>query len=263
MISVTFVVPGNIPGAPAPENYRSAVERFADTYRKFPADIDHRLHLIDSNGGLTPDVESCFDGIDYGVIKYPGSGWDIGAHHFASLTMGPDDWIMCFSTSAHFRRRGWLKAFVDAREKYGDGLFGSTTSFQGGSPHVRSTGFFVRCERLHRYPHGCNSRDECLAFESGVDSLTQWCVRRGYGVWLVTPVAVVPLAESRNLDNVFRRGDQSNIWTFDRNTDLFESATPERREQLSRGADNLIPPRPPKWRRGLKRIKNMVWSKSP
>jgi hypothetical protein len=195
------------------------------------------------------------------VIKYRGSGWDIGAHQFASLTMDSDDWIMCFSTSAHFRRRGWLKAFVDARERYGDALFGSTTSFQG-APHVRSTGFFVRCERLHRYPHGCNSRDECLAFESGVDSLTQWCVRQGYGVWLVTPATVVPLAESRKLDNVFRRGDQSNIWTFDRNTDLFENATPERRQQLSRGADNLIPPRPPKWRRGLKRLKNMLWSGS-
>ena len=261
MINVTFVVPGNIPGAPAPENYKSAVERFADTYRKFPADVDHRLYLINSNDGLTSEIASYFGGIDYDVIGYPGSGWDIGAHFFASFTMHPDDWIMCFSTSAHFRRRGWLKAFVDAREKYGDGLFGSTTSFQGDRPHVRSTGFFIRCERLHRYPHGCNSRDECIAFESGVDSLTQWCIRQGYGAWLVSPVAVVPLAESRKLDNIFRRGDQSNIWTFDRNTDLFESATPERRERLSRGADNTIPPRPPKWRRGLTRLKSILWNK--
>jgi hypothetical protein len=251
------VIPGRTPDAPAPEKYKAEIERFAETYRMFPAEVDHRLWLIDSNGGLTPEVANYFDGIYYDVIKYPGAGWDIGAHLFASFTMHPDDWIMCFATSAHFWRRGWLKAFDDARKKYGDGLFGSTTSFSI-RPHVRSTGFFVRCERLHRYPHGCNSRDECWAFEHGADSLTQWCAAKGYGVWLVAPAAVVPLGESRTLGNIFRCGNQSNVWTWDRHTNLFETGTPTKRAHLSRITDGLPHIRESVSQRGMRRLKDFL-----
>jgi hypothetical protein len=127
-------------------------------------------------------------------------------------------------------------------------------------PHVRSTGFFLRCERLHRYPHGCNSRDDCFAFEHGVDSLTQWFIRQDYGVWLVTPAAVVPPAESRKLGNIFRRGNQSNMWTCDRHTDIFESTPLPNCATLSRSTDGIRLPGRPIRQRGLRRrLKNMLW----
>ena len=241
MINLTFIIAGNTPDAPSPDVYKDAARRFVESYRRYPADAEHRLFLVNSNGGLTHEIESFFEGVEYAVIKYPGSGWDIGAHQFSSLTMDPNDWIMCFSSWAHFRRRGWLKAFVEARERFGDGLYGSTSSFDGNL-HLRGTGFFVRCERMQRYPYGCNSSRESHWFEHGPDSLSQWCVRQGFGAWLVTPNEVVPLSDSRRPSNIFRRGDQSNIWTFDKHTDLFEKASTDERARVSRQADGVRPP---------------------
>ncbi|MDQ0391127.1 hypothetical protein J3R73_000919 [Labrys monachus] len=239
MINITFVIAGNTPGAPTPAIYIDAAKRFVKTYVDFPADYEHRLFLVNSNGGYTPEIADIFRNVPHEVIEYPASGWDIGAHIFAAYLMKPDDWIMCFSSWAHFNRRGWLRAFVDARTKFGDGLYGSTSSFER-NPHIRGTGFFVRCERMHRYPHGCNSKEESWEFESGPDSLSQWCLRQGYGAWLVTPDTVVPLEKSRNLPNIYRRGDQSNILTFDKHTDIFERSSEKERKMLSRDAEGYV-----------------------
>jgi hypothetical protein len=115
MINVTFILAGNTPGAPAPDIYKGAAKRFAETYKAYPAGFEHKLFLVNSNGGLTPDIAEFFNDIPHDIITYRGSGWDIGAHQFAAFTMPAEDWIMCFSSWAHFRREGWLGAFVEAR----------------------------------------------------------------------------------------------------------------------------------------------------
>ena len=236
MINLTFICAGNTPGAPLAEVYKNAAKRFADTYKAFPAGFSHRLVLVNSNNGLTPEISAFFEGVLYDTITYRGSGWDIGAHQFAALTMPPEDWIMCFSSWAYFRQEGWLRAFVEARKIHGDALYGSTASFEN-NPHIRGTGFFVRCERMHRYPHGVNSRDESFEFESGPDSLTQWCIRQGYGAWLVTPQITVGPEHFRVPDKIFRREDQSNIYTYDKHTDAFENSSEEKKLKLESLAD--------------------------
>lgn len=232
MINLTYVVAGNMPGAPEPIVYNSGARRFAETYVQHPPDYEHRLFLIDSNGGLTDNVASLFKGIKYEVIPYRGSGWDIGAQSYAALTMLPEDWMMAFSSWAHFRRRGWLKDFAKARDEHGDGLYASTVSFEN-SPHVRGTGYFLRCGRFQRYPYGINSRIETFKWEWGPNSLTKWFIREGYGVWLVTPNGTLSIDDAHNMTNGFRNGDQSNIWTFDKHTDLFEQAGAQEKQSLA------------------------------
>lgn len=232
MINLTYVVAGNTPDAPDPTVYHSGAKRFAETYKQNPPDYDHRLFLLNSNGGFTADVAEIFSGIDYEVIAYNGSGWDIGAQFYAALTMSPDDWIMGLSSWAHFRRRGWLRAFAEARDMHGDGLYGSTISLEN-SPHIRGTGYFLRCGRFQRYPHGINSRLDTFKWEWGPDSLTTWFRRQGYGVWVVTPGGVFSFDDACVMPNGFRRGDQSNIWTFDKHTDLFEQANTENKLALT------------------------------
>ena len=236
LINLTFVIAGHTPGAPPPTTYKDAARRFAQSYVKHDAGYPHRLVLIDSNGGLTPDIAALFDDIPHEVISYRGNGWDIGAHQFAALTMPADDWIMCFSSWAHFKQAGWLKAFVDARGIYGNGLYGSTSSLERNM-HIRGTGLFTKCGIIHRYPYGVNSREESFEFEAGDNSLTTWCLNKGYGVWLVTPQATVPVAQGRELPDVFRRGNQSNVWTFDKHTDLYEVAALNEKEALAGKAD--------------------------
>ena len=232
MINLTYVIAGNTPGAPDPAIYNAGAKRFAETYIQHPPDYEHRLILLDSNGGFTPEIARLFGGIKYDVIPYFGSGWDIGAQFYAALTMPPDDWIMGFSSWAHFRRRGWLSAFAEARDIHGDGLYASTISLEN-TPHVRGTGYFLRCGRFQRYPYGINSRAETFKWEWGPNSLTKWFIREGHGVWVVAPNGVLSFDEARTMDNGFRKGDQSNIWTFDKHTDLFEQADPAHKSALT------------------------------
>ena len=245
MIHATFVIAGNTPGAPPPSTYVAAAKRFADTYVRFPADMQHRLILLDSHGGYTPEIAGFFSDIPHTALPYAGLGWDIGAHLHAAYTLPADDWIMCFSSWGHFRQRGWLAAFARARDRYWDGLYGSTASFER-SPHVRGTGFMVRCGQLQAYPHRVNSRKESLDFEAGPESLTNWFLRRRDGVWIVTPRKTVPLAAARHLEHGFRREQQTDIWTFDKHTDVFERGTEEERTIFNGWS---YPPPPSRWRR--------------
>jgi hypothetical protein len=54
----------------------------------------------------------------------------------------------------------------------------------------------------------------------------------------VTPEMVVPFESSRKLNNIFRRGDQSNIWTYDKHTEIFDNASDEEKIILANRSDN-------------------------
>lgn len=253
MIYISYVIPGYTAGAPSPEGYRSFIERFAKSYHSFAANCEHKLILIDSNQGLNSEIRSLFSEIPYEVLPYSAAGWDIGAHLFAARNLDAHDFILCLSTSAYFQREGWLAAFDKAAAEKGDGLFGSMSSFER-RPHIRSTGFMIRAGWLHSYPGVCNSREEAMAFESGPDSITAWMLLNGNHVWLVTPQATVSLAQSRDLENVYRHGDQSNIWIRDRHTDLFDEADAYHKQMMTLGALNQRMPKDPPWTRRKKRI---------
>ncbi|MDQ0392054.1 hypothetical protein [Labrys monachus] len=244
-------------GAPEPESYWQAVRRFSDSYSRFPPGVDHELVLVNSNNGLTSSLAEAFSGLKYRVIDYDGGGRDIGAHQRASLSLGDDDWIMCLSSTSYARSPSWLKAFVAARDENGDGLYGSTSSFEY-SAHIRTTGFFMRVARLREYPRICTTREECLAFESGQDSITNSVRARGLGAWVVTPDSgTLRLAESRRVPHVFRKGNQSNIWIYDGQTDLYDSLAPKQRDILRWRAEDIAVPGG--WRRSLRRFRERIW----
>jgi hypothetical protein len=222
MIYLTYVLPGLNPKAPSPKIYREAVKRFAKTYSEFIPEEDHQLILINSNGGFTEDVRDIFEGIDYSAVNYQGMGWDIGAHQRAVSTLPSDSWVMCFSTWAYFHKAGWLSAFIAAREKFGNALYGTTSSYERNL-HLRGTGFFIQTGLMQAYPFVADSKESSWLFESGPLSLTQWVLAQGYGAYLVTPDGLIsPTSRFRVLDNIYRKGDQSNVWTYDKHTDIYK-----------------------------------------
>jgi hypothetical protein len=240
MINIAFVLAGNLQNAPAPTIYVDAARRFAETYKKYPSAYEHKLFLINSNGGYTGEIAAIFDGIDYEMITYNGSGWDIGAQQFAAFSMDPKDWILAGSSWTYFKEPHWLLPFGKAIEQYGEGLYGAMTSFQH-SPHVRGTAYLIRCGIYQRYPHGINSRGDSLKWESDpAMSLTRWVLDQGIPAFLVTRSNIIPLLESRKPDNIFRRGDQSNILIFDKHTDIFDNADEAERKILADMADHNI-----------------------
>lgn len=236
MIHVVYVIAGNLPGAPPPAHYHAAERKFAETYRANPAGAEHELVLVNSNGGLTEEVAGFFDGIDFSIIDYNGTGWDIGAYQHVAGQLAPTTWLMCFSSLTWLWRPGWLASFVAAREAHGDALYGSTASYENG-PHIRSTGFMARAEHLRQYAPVVTSKAECMAFESGASSLTARFIQAGRGTYLVTPDGVYDHQHFRDAPNGFRLGDQSNVWVQDKNTAIYERASSEKRAWLGGLAD--------------------------
>ena len=47
------------------------------------------------------------------------------------------------------------------------------------------------------------------------------------------PEKTVSLRRAEFLKNGFRQGDQTNIWTFDKHTDLFEKGTLQEQKELT------------------------------
>lgn len=242
MIHITFVIAGNTPGMPPPENYKPQAKRFVRTYHQHPAGYDHDLVLVNSNGGLLDrETRGYFSETRHRVIDYHGGGCDIGAHQIVAHSIDPDDWIFTQSSWGWFRQSGWLKAFVDAREKHGDALYGAMASKECDL-HLRGTGFFCRAGRIQQYPFFANTREQSFKFEAGPDSLSRHFMRNGWGAYLVTPDGIYPPEDFRAPNNIFRRGDQSNIWSFDRHTDMYDNSTPEEKIVWEQKADGAYQP---------------------
>lgn len=224
MIYLTYILPGATKDAPPSPFYQAAVERFARSYKKhFPA-LEHKLILVNSNGGYNSTIEDFFEGIPYEMVSYNGSGWDIGGHQFVINSLNPDDWVMCFSTWTYFRQEGWLEAFAEARNAHGDGLYGSAASYERHL-HLRGTGIFMRCGMMQSYPLICNNKKQSWLVESGKHSLTWWFLKNKKSVYLVTPSGVVGPDQFRCLNNTYRKGNQSNIWVYDKHSDIYDKAS--------------------------------------
>jgi len=204
-----------------PKLYRPGTKRFCQSWKAFPPNADHQLVVIDNNHGFDDEMWSWFDGIKYEVLHYDGGGWDTGAHQFFSYHVPPHEWMMCFSTWAHFKEKDWFTAFVKAREQYGDTLYGSTCSPENGF-HIRGTGFMCKAIHVQHYPTVVSNRTLSRQFESGPTCLTARLQELG-NVYIVTKSGVHLPESALELANGFRRGDQSDLLTFDKYTDLYEN----------------------------------------
>ena len=105
-------MPGATKDAPPSAFYQAAVKRFARSYKKhFPA-LEHKLILVNSNGGYNSTIEDFFEGIPYEMVSYNGSGWDIGGHQFVINSLNS-----IFLFSSIFISFGWgiIGCFNDTR----------------------------------------------------------------------------------------------------------------------------------------------------
>lgn len=218
--------------------------RFAESFSKFPPEIDCRLRVILCGSGDTDSARSLYAGIaNHGFAVYEGTGWDIGAHQ-AIACRSSRDLLVCCVTPTYFKEENWLAPIVDAFEKYGDGLYGTSASYQG-IPHIRTGCFAFSPCTIRKYPWLVDSRDTGLLFESGVapgklepeKSFTNWMLDQGKPVKMVTRKACYDLTEWRKPDNIFRRGDQSNALAWDRHFDIYAAAQASEKSVLEKLAD--------------------------
>lgn len=208
--------------------------RFVDTYKRFPAGYPHKLYVVCS-GQRDKACEEIFAGLDVEFDQYDGGGWDIGCEqHMANKV--PEQFLVSMTTRTHFSKPGWLKRLMDARLQYGEGLYGSSGSYER-SPHIRTAFYGVDTWIFREYPYIIDNREKGFRFESGEWSFTKFVRSIGYPTIMVTWDGCYQPQDWRKAKNGFRIGDQSNLIVFDRHTLMYATADRIRKDELRRAAD--------------------------
>jgi hypothetical protein len=224
------------------ESYAPSAARFAETYMQFPAQIEHDLVVVCTNGpgraGYSR-ARAMFKDLATKFEMYQGGGWDTGAAQSIAHKVDAD-FLVIANTGVYFHRAGWLKRFAEARAENGEGLYGASASYESSpwvpgqiNPHIRTS--FYGCNPLafRDYPHIIDSREKSFMFEAGEWNFMRWFEeQRGQPGFMVTWDGCYQKQDFRTPPNVFRKGDQSNNIIFDRYMDVYARADPQQRQNM-------------------------------
>lgn len=234
----THVCKPGYPDAPPAEYYLPFSKRWAYTYRRYDPGYPHDLTIVFC--GQAPDSldNSVYCDVKHDSLIYDGQGSDVGACQWAMGFTGAD-FVVCMSTPIYFFREGWLKRLVEAREHFGDGIYGPMASYEI-SPHIRTSCWAVDPKTFSHYPNKIDTRQKCCWAESnddGVWNISSWFRREGKQAMMVTWTGVHDHTEWRKPRNIFRRGDQSNCLVRDRHWDLYQCSNYSDRLKLEIAAN--------------------------
>lgn len=215
--------------------YRKTEQRWLESYLKFRSGVEHDLVIIDRNGDSEDDIAATH-------LRYDLGGWDCGAWQFAGRNI-ETDLLVCFNSSTYVTGPGWLERFVEAAETHGDGLYGPLASYEI-IPHLRTPCLAFQPHVIRDYPREVMDRESTYRFEvfgwpDGTPNFTQWVRQRGLSVKLVTWDTICDQGFWREPDNIFRRGDQSNLLVRDRHADAYSVSDDAGKRMLEGLADTL------------------------
>lgn len=221
--------------APKPEYYWPWAMRFAFTYQTWGDNHPYPLIVVHCGGEPSELHKSLFRDIAADHVVYEGKGWDIGAHQYAAKLIDVD-FLICAATPVYFWRHGFVQKMVEAREKYGEGLYGPMASYEH-RPHIRNCCWAFDSLVFNRYPHVIDTREKTFQAESGDLSITAWYESQGLPRIMVAADGCYDQPDWRKPANIFRRGDQSNCLVWDRHVDLYRESGGERKKELEDWAD--------------------------
>lgn len=201
---------------PANRNYDSVTARWLTTYLKFRPAIPHDVVIVDSDVLGAPGKHGA---ITDTFMLYKGGGWDCGIWQFAGREIAAD-LLVCCNTSTHFWKAGWMERLVEEFVRHGDGLYGPMASM-AFHPHIRTPCMAFPPRVINAYPFAVNTRDETYGFEClwRKNNFTLWCQANGFTPRMVTWDGCYTMKDWRTPENVFWKGDQSNLLVLDRHTD--------------------------------------------
>lgn len=218
--------------------YTHGAQRWLKAYCANAAGHPHKLVVInryaDAKDGLFDDYATEY-------MRYDGGGWDCGAWKFAGQNIDTD-LLVCFNSSTYVTGGCWLNKFVEAVEKNGDGLYGPLSS-NYIQPHIRTPCMIFQPKIVKAFPWEVRDRDDTYRFEvfgfpPVNQNFTQFTRRIGYKTMLVTWDGVYDQWDWRKPDNIFRRGDQSNLIVKDRHCEAYEVSDAENKVKLEQMADS-------------------------
>ena len=165
--------------------YEPMAKRFSLQYvRNPPGETDHGLYVVCNGGGeVTSRQESLFEPLAPTFIYHNNFGRDIGAFQMAAANI-PCDLLVCIGAPARPRMACWLDIMVRAVEDNGPGLYGCW-GFHAPAVHIRTTVFWITPQILNSYPLQVDDHHR-YEFEHGTNSITRYCMKKGFPVMQVT-----------------------------------------------------------------------------
>ncbi len=217
--------------------YTHGAQRWLKSYCSYAAGHPHKLIVINRYADAK---DKLFDDYATEYMRYDGGGWDCGTWQFAGQNIDTD-LLVCFNSSTYVTGGGWLDKFVRAVYDHGDGLYGPLASYEI-QPHIRTPCMIFQPHVIREYPYEVKSREDTYRFEVfGFPpkniNFTQWVRDRGMRTMLVTWDGVYDQPDWRKPDNIFRRGDQSNLIVKDRHCSAYEISDTEGKLKLENLAD--------------------------
>ncbi len=210
--------------------------RFAATWNSFPPGADCDLIVSCQGGPLDTETSLLFSGLPVGFWpRVNDEARDIGAYLDAAKTISSDyEMMLCLGESVYFHREGWLKRLVEARERYGPGMYGPFATHVIRA-HLQTTAFFCPPSFLREYPLRVTNRKERYEFEHGERALWRLLHARKIPVKLVTWNGEWGPGQWRIPPNILWRGDQSNLLMYSNHADRWRDET--RKRNWSASAD--------------------------
>jgi hypothetical protein len=111
---------------------RGAFRRFAESYRRQPAERDHQLIIIYKGFEQRRDLlqaRAVFDGLPHLGLELDDIGFDIGAYLEASRRV-PHDYLCFLNTHSELAASGWLARLADHALREGVGIAGAMGSYE-------------------------------------------------------------------------------------------------------------------------------------
>lgn len=220
------------------ENTTAHAFRFASSYHEFPPGVEHDTIICCNGGPPSADHSLFFDGLKPNFWpRNNGAGYDIAAYIEAARTIAHDyDALLCLGESIHFWREGWLKRLIEARERYGDGMYGPFATHVLRA-HLQTTAFLVSPKSLREYPLIVKDKASRYEFEHGERALWRRLHRKNQPVKLVTWDGEWNPGAWRLPKNGVWKGDQSNCLMWSNHTDRYFEANENRKRNWQISAD--------------------------
>lgn len=215
--------------------FKPSVQRFIATSSEFAPEYPHELHVMCNGGKPDQEMVNLFAGRSPIFHEHDNMGWDIGAYRRVVGEVDCD-YMLFLNTHAHFRRAGWLRRLVEAVEKFGPGLYGTSASMEI-YPHIRTTTFMCQPKLVQSWVGKIVLPGDRHQFEVGPRSLTVLARQLGGETILVTWDGFYRQDDWRKAPNIYRRGDQSNCLIYDRHHEIYEASDPEKKVQYGKIAD--------------------------
>lgn len=230
------------------DDYSACAVRFAKTYLQYPAWSKHKLIVNVCDGEIDKRIMDIFEGIKCEFAQGTSEGRDNGAQQRLAPSLDCD-FAVFMTARTYFHRSHWLERMVEARKKHGEGIYGSSASMEAcpldqekkPNPHLR-TGFFgMNPKAFNAYPVKIDSVEAGFNFESGEFGIHRWFSDQGKPVKMVAFGGDYDLEDCRTPNNVFRKGDQSNLLAWDRHCGIFNVAIDADKKFLQTIADGESP----------------------